>query len=246
MGLKILLAGATGVIGRSLIPLLLRAGHAITGTTRTADGKNRLEALGIEASLVDVFDRDALARIVRSAAPEVVIHQLTDLSAGLDPQTRKETLARNARLRREGTANLVRAARAAGARRVIAQSIAWAYAPKALPYREEDPLDIGATGDRALSVRDGVVPLEDAVLEQREFEGLVLRYGQLYGPGTWSAEPNGAVSVHVDAAAYAAFLAIDRGRPTAYNIADPGGAVAIDRAVTELCWRPEYRLEPHG
>jgi nucleoside-diphosphate-sugar epimerase len=155
-------------------------------------------------------------------------------------------LTRNARLRREGTANLVRAARAAGARRVIAQSIAWAYAPKALPYREDDPLDVHATGDRAISVREGVVPLEAAVLGQRDFEGVVLRYGQLYGPGTWAAKPSGAMPVHVDAAAHAAFLAIDRGRPAAYNIADRDGAVAIDRAVAELAWNPEYRLGLHG
>jgi nucleoside-diphosphate-sugar epimerase len=246
MGLRIFLAGATGAIGRPLIRLLRDAGHSVVGTTRTLDGKARLEALGIEAAVVDVFDREVLGQVVKRAAPEIVIHQLTDLAAGLDPEVRDETLKRNARLRREGTANLVRAAKAAGARRLVAQSIAWAYAPRETPWREDDPLDVGATGLRAISVRDGVVPLENAVLAQDDFEGLVLRYGQLYGPGTWSAEPVGDAPVHVEAAAHAALLAVSRGRPAAYNIADRGGAVDIDRAVAELGWRPEFRLDPHG
>ncbi len=210
------------------------------------EGKAKLEALGIEAAVIDVFDREALGQVVKRAAPEVIVHQLTDLAAGLDPKVQDETLKRNARLRREGTANLVQAAKAAGARRLVAQSIAWAYAPKASPWREDDPLDAGATGLRAISVRDGVIPLEKAVLDQGDFEGLVLRYGQLYGPGTWFAEPTGAAPVHVEAAAHAAFLAVARGRPAAYNVADRGGAVAIDRAVAELGWRPEFRLDPHG
>jgi len=246
MGLRIFLAGATGVIGRPLIRLLRGAGHSVVGTTRTMEGKTVLEALGVEATVVDVFDRDALAQVVKGAGPDVVIHQLTDLAAGLDPKVQEETLKRNARLRREGTANLVRAARAAGVKRLVAQSIAWAYAPKELPWREGDPLDVDATGLRAISVRDGVVPLEAAVLDQGDFDGIVLRYGQLYGPGTWSREPTGTAPVHVEAAAHAAFLAVARGRPAAYNIAEPGGAVAIDRAVSELGWRPAFRLEPHG
>jgi nucleoside-diphosphate-sugar epimerase len=195
---------------------------------------------------VDVFDRDALERAVLAAAPDVVIHQLTDLAGGIDPQSPEEATKRNARLRREGTANLVAAAQAAGAKRLIAQSIAWAYAPKDLPFRETDPLDVHAEGTRAISVSAGVVPLENAVLKQGAFVGIVLRYGQLYGPGTWSAEPTGSAPVHVDAAAYAAFLAIDHGHAGAYNIAEPGGAVAIDRALADLSWRPEFRLTKRG
>lgn len=244
MGLAIFLAGASGVIGRSLIPLLRDAGHHVTGSTRAPDNQAKLRALGIEAVIVDVFDGEALGRAVSAAAPDVVIHQLTDLSAGLDPSSRTEVLMRNARLRRDGTANLVNAARAAGARRLIAQSIAWAYAPKDPPYVESDPLDVGASGLRGVSVGNGVVPLETAVLGHSDFEGIVLRYGELYGPGTWSAEPNGASPVHVEAAAYAAFLAIDHGSPGAYNIAELGGAVAIDKAVAELGWRSDFRLTP--
>ena len=244
MGKKIFVAGATGVIGNALVPLLRDAGHTVVGATRTIDGKNRLEALGIGAVIVDVFDGKALEEAVEACAPDVVIHQLTDLSAGIDPAKQEEGLRRNARIRREGTANLARAARTAGVKRLIGQSIAWAYAPKATPWIETDPLDLHATGPRAISVCEGVVPLERAILAQNDFEGVVLRYGQLYGPRTWSAEPNGASPVHVDAAAYAALLAVDHGRPGAYNIADPGGAVSIERAQAELGWRADFRVKP--
>jgi nucleoside-diphosphate-sugar epimerase len=238
---RVFLAGATGIIGQSLGPLLRGAGHFVVGTTRSAEGKAKLEAMGIDAAIINVFDAEALRTAVTAAAPDVLIHQLTDLAAGIDPAAPEEAMRRNAHLRREGTANVVAAARAAGVKRIIAQSIAWAYAPKPLPFIESDPLDVNATGSRAISILDGIVPLENAVLDQNDFEGVVLRYGQLYGPGTWSAEPDGSAPVHVEAAAYAAFLAIDRGRPGAYNIADPGGVVAIDKAVRELGWRPDYR-----
>jgi len=242
MAVKVFLAGASGVIGRSLVPLLRDAGHTVTGTSRSDDGKARLEAMGIGAVVVDVFDPDAVEEAVRAASPDVLIHQLTDLSGGLDPANPEEGLRRNARLRREGTANLVRAATATGVKRFVAQSIGWAYAPKSPPFTESDPLDVQATGQRAISVSEGVVPLESAILDQTSFEGLILRYGQLYGPGTWSAAPAGAAPLHVDAAAYAAFLAIDHGEPGAYNIADPGGALGIDKALRDLGWRPDFRL----
>ncbi len=246
MGLRIFLAGASGVLGSALIPVLNRAGHIVTGTTRTVEGRDRLLSLGVQPVIVDVFDRPTLERAVVAASPDVVIHQLTDLSAGLDdPSIRGEVLQRNARLRREGTANLVAAARAAGTRRIVAQSIAWVYAPKNPPYRETDPLDTSATGLRGVTVLDGVMPLEAAVLGQPDFAGVVLRYGELYGPGTWSDRPSGTAPVHVDAAAYAAFLAIDHGEPGIYNIAEPGGAVAIDKAMAELGWCPDFILERH-
>ncbi len=240
---RVFLAGATGIIGKSLVPVLRDAGHLVIGTTRTTEGKARLEAMGIQAAIINVFDAQALEKAVTTAAPDVLIHQLTDLSAGIDPAAPEEATRRNAHLRRQGTANLVRAARAAGVKRVIAQSIAWAYAPKPLPFTEDDPLDMNATGVRAISILEGVVPLESAVLDQADFEGVVLRYGQLYGPGTWSAEPDGTAPVHVEAAAYAAYLAVDHGRPGAYNIADRGGAVAIDKALRELGWRPDFRRQ---
>jgi len=215
----------------------------VIGATRSGAGAELLTTLGAAPVLVDVFDAEALLGIVKRAAPDVVIHQLTDLSAGLDPAVREKVLAANARLRRDGTANLVRAARAAGARRLIAQSVAWAYAPKVPPYSESDPLDSQATGLRAVTVVDGILPLEDMVLGQPDLEGVILRYGELYGPGTWRLNPEGLSPVHVDAAALAASLAVTRGSPGVYNISEPGGSVTITKAITELGWNPAFRRQ---
>ncbi|WP_206243971.1 NAD-dependent epimerase/dehydratase family protein [Novosphingobium terrae] len=238
----IFLAGAAGAIGRRLIPLLTGAGHRVIGTTRSPDRADALEAAGVRPVIVDVFDGQALTRAVREAAPSIIIHQLTDLSAGLDQDPEAARRA-NARLRREGTANLVTAALAAGTRRMVTQSIAWAYAPGATPYREEDPLDITAQGARGMTVNEGIVPLEHATLFTPGLEGIVLRYGQLYGPGTWSEKPEGASPLHVDAAAHAAFIAVERGAPGAYNIADDGGEADNAKAVSALGWSPGFRLE---
>jgi nucleoside-diphosphate-sugar epimerase len=180
---RIFLAGASGVIGRRLTPLLLDHGHSVWGTTRSPDNGEFLRKLGALPVTVDVFDAEALATAVLDARPEIVIHQLTDLAVVHDPAKRSNALARNARIRDEGTRNLVAAARKAGARRLIAQSIAWAYAPGPRPYREDHPLDLNAEGDRLVSVR-GVESLERQVLGASPMEGLALRYGRLYGPGS--------------------------------------------------------------
>lgn len=235
MSYRIFLAGATGVIGRRLAAMLREAGHTVIGTTRSPAKSDALRAIGVEPVVVDVFDAEALARAVAAAKPEIVIHQLTDLPRGLDPAKMDDAIRRNARLRTEGTRHLVDAAVAAGARRLIAQSIAWAYAPGVEPHAESDPLDIGAHGMRAVSV-GGIVALERAVLDA-PLEGIVLRYGQLYGPGTGTDAPAGASPVHVDAAARAALLAIDRGAPGVYNIAEPNPHVSTQKAEAELGWR---------
>lgn len=211
------------------------------GTTRTDKGAETLRALGAEPVLVDVFDANALSRAVAAARPDIVIHQLTDLSVGSDPSRMGEAIARNARIRNEGTTNLVQAALAAGVRRLIAQSIAWAYAPGSGPRRENDPLDIDAEGARAISV-GGVVALERQVLHSPLLAGIVLRYGQLYGPGTGVDSPTGGSPLHVDAAAYAALLAVDHGAPGIYNVAEPNEQVTTDKARAELGWRSDYRL----
>jgi nucleoside-diphosphate-sugar epimerase len=241
MTLRIFLAGAGGVIGRRLVPLLLAGGHAVTGSTRSAERAGDLKALGVAPVVVDVFDADALRETVVAARPEIVIHQLTDLPDVLDPAELADTLARNARLRIEGTANLVAAALATGARRLIAQSIAFAYAPGPEPHAETDPLapaEAGAPG--AVSAR-GIRALEDAVLNTPGIEGVVLRYGRLYGPGTWNTH-NARAPLHVDAAAHAAFLAVTSGAPGAYNVAEEDGAVSIAKAQEALGFDPAFRL----
>jgi nucleoside-diphosphate-sugar epimerase len=239
---RIFLAGAAGVIGRRLAPLLSAAGHSVWGTTRSPDRIEFLRGLGVQPVVVDVFDAEALAKAFRDAKPDIVIHQLTDLAEIRDPAKRSAALARNARLRDEGTRNLVQAARGAPTRRLIAQSVAWVYAPGAKPYREESPLDLNADGPQGVTVR-GVASLERQVLDAAPVEGVVLRYGLLYGPGAGADLPRPAPTVHVDAAAYAALRAIDHGAPGIFNIADPSDEASTEKAIAELGWRANFRME---
>jgi nucleoside-diphosphate-sugar epimerase len=172
----VFLAGATGVIGRRLVPLLHAAGHEVTGMTRSAEHAQVLIDLGATAVVCDVYDSAALRAAVVSARPELVMHQLTDLPD--DRDAIPMYTARNARIRRVGTANLLDAARAAGARRFVAQSVAWE-----LP------------GDGAAAIR----AFEAMVLDA---SGVVIRYGQFYGPGTFHETAAPAhPRIHIDAAA---------------------------------------------
>jgi nucleoside-diphosphate-sugar epimerase len=245
MGTRVFLAGATGAIGQRLIPLLLRSGAVVFGTTRSTARADELRGRGVEPIVVDVFDAPALTQAMAAVEPEIVVHQLTDLALIHDPSRLAEALTRNARLRTEGTRHLVAAALAAGARRLIAQSIAWVYAPGPEPHTEADPLDLGATGTAAITVQ-GVVALEQAVLTAPQLAGIVLRYGWLYGPGTGTEVAAGAPPLHVDAAALAAVLAIDRGAPGIYNIAEPSRFVSVEKARRELGWDPGFRLQANS
>jgi nucleoside-diphosphate-sugar epimerase len=238
--LKIFVAGATGVIGRSLVPLLIKAGHEVTGTTRSADKASLLERAGAKPIVVDVYEAAAFARAMRAEAPDVVIHQLTDLPDVMNPAARAETTARNARLRKEGTRNLMAAAQIAGARRVVAQSIAFAYARGQLPHSEGDLLDL--EGPSRTSTQ-GVIALERAVMGAApRIDGIVLRYGRLYGPGTWSETRASPPALHVDAAAQAALLAVTHGEPGIYNVAEDDGAVTTDKAKKQLGFDPAFRI----
>lgn len=172
---RIFLAGATGVVGRLLLPRLVAAGHEVTALTRRTADAASLRAQGVDAVVGDVFDADGLRTAVAAAAPEVVMHQLTDLG-GLD-------FAANARIRKVGTRNLVDAALAAGARRMVVQSIAWIYEPGASPATEETPLDLAAESETRRGTVDAVTTMEGLAAKLPEW--VVLRYGLLYGPGTW-------------------------------------------------------------
>jgi nucleoside-diphosphate-sugar epimerase len=238
--MKIFLAGAAGAIGRRLVPLLLEAGHEVTGTTRSGETAAELRARGVAAVVVDVYDAPALRDAALRARPDVVMHQLTDLPKALDPAKPRD-FGGNMRIRVEGTANLVAAAQAAGARRLIAQSIAFAYAPGPEPHAETDPLAPAEGDTPAAMTSRGVRALEDATLGATGLEGIVLRYGRLYGPGTWYATASGRGSLHVDAAAHAALLALTRGRAGIYNVAELDGALTIDKAQRELGFNPAFR-----
>lgn len=237
--MKIFLAGASGAIGRRLTPLLLAAGHQVTGATRSMESARDLEAAGVRAAIVDVFDAKALTRALIDARPDVVIHQLTNLPRVLDDEAQlAAAYPRNARIRIEGTRNLVAAAKAAATRRFIVQSVAFAYAPGPEPHAETDPLNV-ADGPRVVTVR-AAADMEQQVLASG-MEAVVLRYGLLYGPGTWTAEPARKPPLHVDAAAQAALLAVTRGSGI-YNIADDDGSVLIEKARKELGFDPSFRL----
>ena len=237
--MKIFLAGAGGAIGRRLTPLLRAVGHTVVGTTRSADKSDALRALGAEPVVVDVFDADALARAVKAAAPQAIIHQLTDLAFAPGTPQYEEGLARNARLRVEGTSNLVAAARAANVKRMVAQSIAFVYAPGDGARTESDPLNLSGESIARRSA-EAVVALEKAVLGLPE--GIVLRYGYFYGPGTWSDTASRAPSVHIDAAARATLQALTKAKPGIYNIAEDGDAVSSEKAKQEFGFDPKSRI----
>lgn len=228
----VFVAGAGGAIGRVLCTLLIQDGWRVIGTTRSRARAAELNARGVEPVVVDVFDRDALVRAAVAAEPVVVIHQLTDLPREFTPENMAAVRAGNARIREIGTGNLIDAAVAAGAARLVAQSLAFAYAPGPRPYVEDAALDAGKW--------PAVAKLEELVLAC-PLEGLVLRYGRLYGPHTWSDVASGESPVHVDAAADAARRAVTRGTSGAYNIAEEDGVVSSARAVRELGWSPGFR-----
>jgi hypothetical protein len=175
--MRVFLAGASGVIGIRLVPLLVADGHVVAGMTRSPEKASRLEALGAEPVVCDVFDAQALTETVVAFAPEAVVSQLTDLPDALAELP--QSAAANDRMRSEGTRNLIAAAAAAGARHFVAQSIAW---------RPEGRGDVVDRHERSVL----------------EIGGVVVQYGQLYGPDTfYEHEPPPPPRIHVDAAAAA-------------------------------------------
>ncbi len=230
--MKILIAGATGVIGRALVPLLVEAGHEVSGTTRHRAKGKLLEGLGAHPVVVDVLDARKLRKAVKAERPDVIVHQLTDLS--------NEDFNANNDLRVEGTRNLVDAALAVGVETMVAQSISWLYTRGEEPAVEDDPLD------PELPPYKGIASLEADVA--RMPHGVILRYGAFYGPGTWYA-PDGAIAdrvrngrlalspawtsfVHVEDAAAATVAALDW-EAGAVNIVD-------DEPATFEEWLPPY------
>jgi nucleoside-diphosphate-sugar epimerase len=237
---RIFVAGASGAIGRRLSPLLLANGWRVVGATRSKQKEALLREMGVEPVTVDVFDADELNRVLDRVRPTVVIHQLTDLPYALEASRMSEALVRNARLREEGTRNLVRAAVSAGAERLIAQSISFIYAEGPTPHHETDsllPLTHPVYGETVAAV----MSLERQVMEAA-LEGIVLRYGLFYGPGTGFDQPIAPGSVHIDAAAKAAELAVTSGQPGIYNIAESDGAVDIGKAIQNFSFDPLWRV----
>ena len=236
---RIFLAGASGAIGRRLAPLLLQNGWRVFGSTRSEERAAELKKAGVDPVVVDVFDADALFNHLSEIRPEVVIHQLTDLPYALDASKMTAALARNARLRDVGTRHLIAAALHAGAVRLIAQSISFIYDEGPKPHHESDPLLPVTHPVYGETVR-GVLSLEGQVTGAPP-EGLVLRYGLIYGPGTGFDGPIAPGSVHVDAAARAAELAVTRGERGIYNVAESDGATLSDKAIRAFGWDSSWR-----
>jgi nucleoside-diphosphate-sugar epimerase len=248
--MKVFVAGATGAIGRPLVPKLVAAGHEVTGMTRREERAARLREDGARAVVCDVFDGDALREALVAAAPEVVVHALTALPQKFNP--RSDYLAETNRVRTEGTRNLIAAARAAGVRRIVAESVAFFYEPEGDWIKEEDaPLFLEPIG-RFGPALEALTELEREVNGTEGIEGVVLRFGWFYGAGTYYARGGSLAEetmkrrnpivgggsgrfsfVHIEDAADAVLAALERGGPGAYNVVDDEPAPSRD-------WLPVY------
>jgi len=245
--MKVFVAGASGALGAQLVPKLVAAGHEVVAMTRTASKQDGLRALGARAVVADALDPDAVARVVGEAEPEVIVHELTALAGKMSIRDahhpdRSSMAKMTNRLRTEGTDHLLAAGRAVGARRFVAQSFgAFRYARTGGSVQTEaDPLDPDPPAPLR-PVVEGLLYLEDAVTTIDWGEGLALRYGGFYGPGTSiSLAPDaqmaapirkrrfpivgdgGGVSsfVHIEDAAVATVAAVERGQPGIYYIVD--------------------------
>jgi nucleoside-diphosphate-sugar epimerase len=245
--MEIFVAGATGVLGRALVPQLVARGHEVVGMTRSASKQDLVRSLGARPVVADALDPDAVAQAVASAEPEVIVHELTALSGEMSmrdarhPERFEGAIMTN-RLRTEATDHLLAAGRAVGARRFVAQSFgAFRFARTGGPVQsEDDPLDPDSAGAQQPGL-EAILYLERAVTTIEWGEGLALRYGGFYGPGTGislAADAQMAAPirkrrfpivgggggvwslVHIDDAAAATAVAVERGRPGIYNVVD--------------------------
>jgi nucleoside-diphosphate-sugar epimerase len=248
---RIFIAGGTGAIGRPLTAELLGKGHAIVALTRSAEKARALAQQGIEPAVADVFDAEAVAAVVSRAQPEVVIEQLTALPRTYTRQSLTDAAEFNTRIRVAGGANVLAAAQAAGVRRYVRQSIAFWAAPGAGLADEDTPLAFDASPAVAADARI-VTDLEKRLLGMRSIEGVVLRYGFFYGPGTWF-HPDGDVArqvrqqqfpivangegvwswLHIEDAAIGTVAAAECGQPGIYVIAN-------DQPLAVREWLPAF------
>ncbi|MBW4565603.1 MAG: NAD(P)-dependent oxidoreductase [Mojavia pulchra JT2-VF2] len=249
--MKIFVAGATGAIGRPLLDQLLARGHNVVAMTRSPERAQSLAAQGIEPAIADVFDADAVKAAIAHAQPEVVIEQLTALPKTYTRESMNATEALNMQIRSEGGGNVLAAAKAAGVRRFLKQSMAFWGIPGAGLADEETPLSVDASPAVATDARL-VIETERRLLQTPDLEGIALRYGFFYGPGTWF-NPDGDVAqqvrqqqfpivgngdgiwswIHIEDAAIATVAAVEQGNPGVYLIVD-------DQPLAVRDWLPAF------
>ncbi len=236
--MKVFVAGASGAIGRPLLRQLVAAGHEVAGMTRREERAEEIRTAGAAAVVCDALDAAALETAVKRAAPEVVVNQMTSLPQEYNPR-KASFYAATDRVRREGGHNLVEAARAAGAKRFLTQSIAFLYAPEGDWVKSEDARPFEDAQGHFRGAIEAMLGHEREVVESSDFEGLVLRYGQFYGPDTYYARDGhlgrevsrrrfpvvgpgtGTFSfLHVEDAAGATVAALSAGAPGIYNVVD--------------------------
>jgi nucleoside-diphosphate-sugar epimerase len=249
--MKIFIAGGTGAIGKPLVTELLAKGHEVVALTRSPEKAQALVEQGIEPAVANVFDAEAVRAAVRRAQPEVVIEQLTALPKTYTAESMRVAGEFNQRIRLDGGANLLAAAQAAGVRRYLRQSIAFWAVPGVGLADEETPLAFDASPAVSADVRV-VAEIERRLLESRDIEGIALRYGFFYGPGTWF-NPDGDVArqvreqqfliigsgegvwswLHIEDAAIATANAAVQGNPGVYLIAN-------DQPLAVRQWLPAF------
>ena len=245
--MKVFVAGATGAMGKQLVPRLLAAGHRVVGTTRSEAKQAALSDLGATPMVVDALDPDQVAEAVANAQPDVIVHELTSI-AELDMRHFDRTFAMTNRLRTEGTDHLLSAGRAVGVKRFVAQSYTgWPYARTGGPVKtEDDPLDTAPAYEMRESL-DAIRHLEAAVTGADWTEGIVLRYGAFYGPGTGMSPGGDQLEmvrkrkfpvigdgagmwsfVHIADAAEATVAAVEHGKRGIYNVCDDDPAAVAE------------------
>jgi nucleoside-diphosphate-sugar epimerase len=247
MMMRVFVAGATGAIGQQLVPRLVNAGHEVHGMTRSESKRAMLSELGAVPVIADALDPDQVAEAVGTAKPDVIIHELTAIGS-LNPRRFDRDFALTNRLRTEGTDYLLSAGQAIGVRRFVAQSYgSWPYVRTGGPVKtEEDPLDPSPAREMRETLA-AIRHLEEAVLSARWTEGIVLRYGSFYGPGT-SMAPGGQQLemvrkgrfplvgdgagvwsfIHIADAAEATVAAVEHGSRGVYNIVDDDPAAVAE------------------
>ncbi|WP_207786359.1 NAD-dependent epimerase/dehydratase family protein [Micromonospora globispora] len=243
--MRVFVTGATGALGRHLVPGLIAAGHQVTATTRTPGKVARLREAGAEPVVVDGLDRDAVIAAARAAAPEVIVHQMTALASMRSLRKVDQVFAATNELRTRGTDNLLAAAAQAGTRRVVAQGHNFVYARSGGPLKtEEDPIDSRPIPSSARTV--AAIKYVDRIVPLTAPEGIVLRYGTFYGPGASDQLVDGVRKrqlpvigggtgiwsfIEITDAAAATLAAVERGAPGVYNVVDDDPAPVAEAAV---------------